>query len=175
MFCARLFICAFWSPAGKGLTSWLSFVVSSVSLSLSHWYPGSGVVLDCIDSWSLHHYLLLFVGPLLILIACQGILSQTKRRAIFWIPTVCHSRPQKERERCRIFQNFLPIKYLSQELDDSFYMHILHHMPLCRYLQNNLMVQYFFQFWLTFHQLEIEVRNILQPSLYLYIYLFVSW
>ena len=34
----------------KGLTSWLSFVVSSVSLSLSHWYPGSGVVLDCIDS-----------------------------------------------------------------------------------------------------------------------------
>ena len=45
MFCARLFICALWSPAGKGLTSWLSFVVSSVSLSLSHWYPGSGVVL----------------------------------------------------------------------------------------------------------------------------------
>ena len=50
MFCARLFICALWSPAGKGLTSWLSFVVSTVSLSLSHWYPGSGVVLNCIDS-----------------------------------------------------------------------------------------------------------------------------
>ena len=48
--CARLFICALWSPAGKGLTSWLSFVVSTVSLSLSHWYPGSGVVRDCIDS-----------------------------------------------------------------------------------------------------------------------------
>ena len=31
MFYARLFICASWSPAGKGLTSWLSFVVSSVS------------------------------------------------------------------------------------------------------------------------------------------------
>ena len=29
--CARLFICALWSPAGKGLTSWLSFVVSTVS------------------------------------------------------------------------------------------------------------------------------------------------
>ena len=58
MFCARPFICASWSPAGKGLTSWLSFVVSSVSLSLSHWYPGSGVVLDCIDSWSLQPYLL---------------------------------------------------------------------------------------------------------------------
>ena len=34
MVCARLFICALWSPAGKGLTSWLSFVVSTVSLSL---------------------------------------------------------------------------------------------------------------------------------------------
>ena len=43
-------ICALWSPAGKGLTSWLSYVVSTVSLSLSHWYPGSGVVLDYIDS-----------------------------------------------------------------------------------------------------------------------------
>ena len=27
--CARLFICALWSPAGKGLTSWLSYVVSN--------------------------------------------------------------------------------------------------------------------------------------------------
>ena len=48
--CARLSICALWSLPGKGLTSWLSFVVSAVSLSLSHWYPGSGVVLHCIDS-----------------------------------------------------------------------------------------------------------------------------
>ena len=30
----------------------------TVSLSLFHCYPGSGVVLDCIDSWSLHPYLL---------------------------------------------------------------------------------------------------------------------
>ena len=27
--CARLFICALWSPAGKGLTYWLSFEVSN--------------------------------------------------------------------------------------------------------------------------------------------------
>ena len=26
--CVRLFICALWSPAGIGLTSWLLFVVS---------------------------------------------------------------------------------------------------------------------------------------------------
>ena len=30
----------------------------TVSLLLSNWYPGSGAVLDCIDSWSLHPYLL---------------------------------------------------------------------------------------------------------------------
>ena len=27
--CARLFICALWSPAGKGQTAWLSFVLSN--------------------------------------------------------------------------------------------------------------------------------------------------
>ena len=47
---ARLFTCALWSPAGKELTSWPSFVVYNWGLSLSHWYPGSDVVLDCIDS-----------------------------------------------------------------------------------------------------------------------------
>ena len=30
--CERLFICALWSPAGKGLISWLSFVVSNCQL-----------------------------------------------------------------------------------------------------------------------------------------------
>ena len=55
--CARLFICALWSPAGKGLTSLWCL---TVTLSLSHWYPGSGVVLDCID--------LLIFAPLLTLI-----------------------------------------------------------------------------------------------------------
>ena len=27
--CASVYICALWSPAGKGLTSWLLFVVSN--------------------------------------------------------------------------------------------------------------------------------------------------
>ena len=37
---ARLFICAWWSPVGKGLTSWLSFVVSNdefVTFPLVSW------------------------------------------------------------------------------------------------------------------------------------------
>ena len=45
-FHARLFVDTLWSPAGKRLISWLSFVGSIVTLSLSHWYPGSGVMLD---------------------------------------------------------------------------------------------------------------------------------
>ena len=47
--CESVYMC-FVVTCWERLTSWLSFVVSAVSLSLSHWYPGSGVVLDCIDS-----------------------------------------------------------------------------------------------------------------------------
>ena len=38
--CARRFMCALWSPAGKGLASWLSFVVPScefVTFPLVSW------------------------------------------------------------------------------------------------------------------------------------------
>ena len=38
--CARLFICALWPPTGKGLTSWLSFVVYNcefVTFQLVSW------------------------------------------------------------------------------------------------------------------------------------------
>ena len=38
--CARLLICALWSPAGKGLTSWLSFEDSNfefVTFPLVSW------------------------------------------------------------------------------------------------------------------------------------------
>ena len=62
MFCARMFICALWSPAGKGLTSWLSFVVSTVSLSLSHWYPVSIVylIVSIPDLCTLTYFVCLF-------------------------------------------------------------------------------------------------------------------
>ena len=43
---------------GKGWPLGSHLWCLNVSLSLSHWYLGSGVVLDCIDSWSLHPYLL---------------------------------------------------------------------------------------------------------------------
>ena len=50
VFRARLFIDALWSPTGKGLTAWLSFVMSNcefVTFQLVSWVS---VVLDCIDS-----------------------------------------------------------------------------------------------------------------------------
>ena len=46
-FHARLFVDALWAPAGKWLTSWISFVMSNCDVSPSNWYSGSGVVLDC--------------------------------------------------------------------------------------------------------------------------------
>ena len=48
--CVRLFICALWSPAGKWLTSWLSFVVSNCEFVTFPLVFRVGVVLDCIDS-----------------------------------------------------------------------------------------------------------------------------
>ena len=48
---SRLFIAAVWSPARKGLTSWLLFVMfNCVFYHFLMWYLGSGVVLDCIVS-----------------------------------------------------------------------------------------------------------------------------
>ena len=48
---SRLFTAALRSPAGEGLTFWLSFVIMNcVFFHFPWWYPGSGVVLDCIDS-----------------------------------------------------------------------------------------------------------------------------
>ena len=48
--CASVYMCfvvTCWERGGP-LCSRLWCLI--VSLSLSHWYPGSGVVLDCIDS-----------------------------------------------------------------------------------------------------------------------------
>ena len=49
LLCESVYMCLR-SPDVKGLTSWLSFVVSICEFVTFHWYPGSGVVLDCIDS-----------------------------------------------------------------------------------------------------------------------------
>ena len=89
--CARLFICALWSPAGKGLTSWLSFVVSVVSLSLSHWYPGSGVVFYCIGTSFVD--LLCFCSVLCLLCLCARLFicalwAPAGKGLTFWLSLV---------------------------------------------------------------------------------------
>ena len=48
---------------GKGWPLCSRLWCLTVSLLLSHWYPGSGVVLDCIHSWSLHPNLLWTSNP----------------------------------------------------------------------------------------------------------------
>ena len=53
-----LLLAALWSPAGKGLTY---VMFSCVFCHFPIWCPGSGVVLGCIDSWSLPTLLLLYI------------------------------------------------------------------------------------------------------------------
>ena len=48
--CTRLCICACDHLVGEGWPLGSRLCCLTVSLLLSHWYPGSGVVLDCIDS-----------------------------------------------------------------------------------------------------------------------------
>ena len=70
---------------GKGCPFGSRMWCLTVSLSLSHWYPGSGVVLYCIDSWSLHPYLLqtdwIQIRPDILW-------------GLFWVQTVCESYQQ---------------------------------------------------------------------------------
>ena len=54
----RLFYVSCGHLRRKGWPLGSRFCRLTVSLSLSHWYPGSSVVLDCIDSWYVHPYLL---------------------------------------------------------------------------------------------------------------------
>ena len=52
-----LFIAALGSPVGKGLTSWLSCVWCFIVIcNFPLWCPGSGMVLNCVDSQSLPPY-----------------------------------------------------------------------------------------------------------------------
>ena len=77
--CARLFICALWSPAGKGLTSWLSFVVSNcefVTFPLVSW-------VRC-GTWL---YRFLIFTPLLTLNNFRFVLCNVAVKASSWVLT----------------------------------------------------------------------------------------
>ena len=62
--CVRLFICALWSPAGKGLACWLSFVVSNfefVTFLLVSWVRCGNwlywflIVAPLFTYWNMHN------------------------------------------------------------------------------------------------------------------------
>ena len=80
---------------GKGWPLGSRLWCLTVSLSLTHWYPGSGVVLDCIDSWSLHPYLLwkpifdLFRVNVLHRFYCKKVTITINTLRTFWRSEIC--------------------------------------------------------------------------------------
>ena len=82
---SRLFIAALWSPAGKGLTSWLFMVMFMIFFFLS---LGSAVVLNCTVSLSLSSFLLLFKnhmlfhGPGVLIITPRCMITNQRYRLI---------------------------------------------------------------------------------------------
>ena len=87
--CARLFICALWSPAGKGLTSWLSFVVSNcecVTFPLVSWV-GCGTwlyrFLEMYKIWNF--FCLISEGWSIGLRPCSGASCKIKRQSVLQI------------------------------------------------------------------------------------------
>ena len=91
-FRARLFIDALWSPAWKGLTSWLSFVMSK--LSLPNWYPGSGVglIVSIPDLCPLSYFHVLprdNIRKLFTLCITQSLNSRIHVHLLYWIALFC--------------------------------------------------------------------------------------
>ena len=84
--CARLFICALWSPAGKWLTAWLSFVVSNCNFST---FPLVSWV-RC-DTWL---YRFLIFAPLLTL---KTLFLHIENRKKFF---KCYAEPRQHHNRC---------------------------------------------------------------------------
>ena len=58
LLCTSIYWCLVVTCWGKGFSLGSRLWCLIMKLSLFHWYPGSGVVLDYIDSWSLPSFLL---------------------------------------------------------------------------------------------------------------------
>ena len=108
--CARLSICALWSPAGKGRTSWLSFVVSNCEFVT---FP--------LVSWVRFGYLIVST-PDLCTLAYSGesehmhvtCYSHSQRRDIYYVKT----QPKivvKVRKRANISNRYSQAPHLTQD------------------------------------------------------------
>ena len=85
---SRLFIAALWSPAGKGLTFWLLFVVFNCIFVITMWYLRSGVELDCINSQSFSPFLLSYT------VAGDDTIIDSDVDVRIYQPEKCYSRRQ---------------------------------------------------------------------------------
>ena len=103
-----LVLAALSSPAGKGLTSWLS-CVCDVFLCFCHfpiWCLGSGMVLDCIDSWSLASFFYCNSNLLDYVHWHRRTLSPFQKEAATWMnKTFLSSRPNYAQwmARCHLY------------------------------------------------------------------------
>ena len=93
--CARLFICALWSPAGKGLTSWLSFVVSNCECNFpidilgQVWYLIVSIPNLCTLTYfvKVDRYKAVFLfGSFMLFLSCFVMLSCTSVVDALWSP-----------------------------------------------------------------------------------------
>ena len=103
-----LLIDALWSPAGKGLTSWLSFVVSIVKLTLSHWYPQVWcLIVSIFDLCPLSYFEKTLKG-------LEKSLNFTIYRRIqlcLWRPNSIYEGHPINRENFLIMQAFVPLEH----------------------------------------------------------------
>ena len=95
----------------------------TVSLSLSHCYPGSGVVLDCIDSWSFHPYLLYMYS---LFILCLSTKWHTANVILLYIWKLTYNKVScnlylvcilliKVRKTAKIRKRYKQVSHLSQD------------------------------------------------------------
>ena len=91
-FRVHLFMDALWSLAWKGLTSWLSFVMSNCEVS--NWYPGSGVGLivsipDLCPLSYFHAFPRDTIRKPFTLCITQSLNSQINFHLLYWIALFC--------------------------------------------------------------------------------------
>ena len=117
--CARLFICALWSPAGKGLNSWLSFVVSNcefVTFPLVSWVRDG--------TWL---YRFLIFAPLLTESLIEQWWAQQKTSIRFAIPTMKLVIHFKDWHNARHFLHANPASIILPDLACIFW-EMSHHL-----------------------------------------------
>ena len=125
---SRLLIAALWTPAGKGLTSWLSSVVlNCVVATFPFLYPESGVVLDCTDSWSsLPTFLLSFRTHSATYIRCSGPVtgSYIAYQMIIFRPSITSTMPLTTQIWRTATKRFATSQKINRNMQNILFIHL---------------------------------------------------